>query len=223
MSMSAERTFKPRPRIEAFSDLIFGLALSIGALTLIGQQPTSFEALMDALGLYGFSFLILVSVWLSYSTITSVLPAETETLTSINIVLLFLVSVEPFLFNQLNAENGSMFNGVSTVYAIDLAAMFMILAFFNHSLADEEKNRVPKDHLKRYRFARNYNLLIAAVFLISILPFFASVDVLQLMLGGTHHGIPLRVFIWILALVLGWGRRIWRQATNRSQNQSYLS
>jgi len=65
MSMSAERTFQPRLRIEAFSDLIFGLALSIGALTLIGQQPTSFEALMIALGLYGFSFLILVSVWRS--------------------------------------------------------------------------------------------------------------------------------------------------------------
>jgi uncharacterized membrane protein len=192
MTMSSERTFKPRPRIEAFSDLIFGLALSIGALTLIGQQPTSFEALMGALGLYGFSFLILVSVWLSYSTITSVLPAETETLTSLNIVLLFLVSVEPFLFNQLFAKNGSMFSDVSIVYAIDLAAMFMILAFFNHSLADEKKSRVPKDHLKRYRFASNYALLIAAVFLISTLPFFE-----------TAYVIPLRVIVWIIALILG--------------------
>jgi uncharacterized membrane protein len=219
MSMSAERTFKPKLRIEAFSDLIFGLALSIGALTLIGQQPTSFEALMVTLGLYGFSFLILVSVWRSYSNITSVLPAETETLASLNIVLLFLVSVEPFPFNQLNAEKGSMFYGVSIVYAIDLAAMFLILAFFNHSLVDQEKSRVPKDHLKRYRFARNYDLLIAAVFLISILPFFASVDILHLMVGGTRYGIPLRVFVWILALVLGWGKRIWEHAANRSQNQ----
>jgi uncharacterized membrane protein len=208
MGMSAERIFKPRPRIEAFSDLIFGLALSIGALTFIGQQPTSFEALMAALGLYGFSFLILVSVWLSYSTITSVLPAETETLTSLNIVLLFLVSIEPFLFNQLFAEQGSMFSDVSIVYAIDLAAMFIILAFFDHSLADEEKNRVPKDQLKRYRFARNYALLIAAVFLISIVPFFE-----------TAYVFPLRVYVWILALVLGWVRRIWGHATRRSQNQ----
>jgi uncharacterized membrane protein len=209
MSMSGERTFKPRPRIEAFSDLIFGLALSIGALTLIGQQPTSFEALMAALGLYGFSFLILVSVWHNYSTITSVLPAETETLISLNIALLFLVSVEPFLFNQLFAENGSMFNSVSIVYAIDLAAMFMILAFFSHTLADEEKSRVPKDQLKRYKFARNYALLIAGVFLISILPFFASVYVTYL-----------RVYVWILALVLGLGRHILGQAAKRSQNQS---
>ncbi len=218
MGMSAERTFKPRLRIEAFSDLIFGLALSIGALTLIGQQPTSFEALMAALGLYGFSFLILVSVWRSYSIITSVLPAETETLAGLNIALMFLVSVEPFLFNQLNAENGSIFYGVSIVYAIDLAAMFMILAFFNNSLVNQEKSHVSKDHLKSYRFARNYDLFIAAIFLISILPFFASVDVLQLMIGGTRHGIPLRVFVWILALVLGWGKRVWEQAANRSKS-----
>jgi uncharacterized membrane protein len=206
--MSSKGAFKPRPRIEALSDLIFGLALSIGALTLIGQQPTSFKALIDALGLYGFSFLILVSVWLSYSTITSVLPAETETLTSLNIVLLFLVSIEPFLFNQLFAEDGSMFSDVSMVYAIDLAAMFMILAFFNHTLTSEEKSLVPKDHLKRYRFARNYALLIASVFLISTLPFFESAYVF-----------PLRVYVWIIALVLGWIRRIWGHATNRSRNQ----
>lgn len=202
--MSAERPSKPRPRIEAFSDLIFGLALSIGALTLIGQQLTSFEALLAAVGLYGFSFLILVSVWHNYSTITSVLPAGTETLINLNIALLFLVSVEPFLFNQLFS---SMFNGVSIVYAIDLAAMFIILAFFSHTLADEEKSRVPRDQLKRYKFDRNYALLIAGVFLISILPFFASVYVTYL-----------RVYVWILALVLGWAKRIWIQAANRNKN-----
>ncbi len=202
--MDVERTFKPRPRIEALSDLIFGLALSIGALTFIGQPPASFDALLAALGLYGFSFLILVSVWLNYSTITSVLPAETETMISLNIVLLFLVSVEPFLFSQLFAQNGSLFSGVSVIYSVDLAAMFIILGSFNHAIAGKEKNHVPKDHLKRYRSARNYAFLIAAIFLISTLPFFASVYVM-----------PLRVYVWILALVLGWVRRIRTQITDR--------
>jgi hypothetical protein len=47
---------KPKARIESLSDLIFGLALSIGALTLIGQPPSTFEAILTALGLYAFSF-----------------------------------------------------------------------------------------------------------------------------------------------------------------------
>ena len=222
MSMTAEHSFKPRPRIESLSDLVFGLALSIGALTLIGQQPQTFEALIAALALYSFSFLILVSVWRSYSTITSILPAETETLISLNIALLFIVSIEPFLFNELFAQNGSMFYGVSLIYPIDLAAMFIIIAFFNHSLADEEKNRVPKDQLKKYRFARNYNLLIAGVFLISIAPFFATIYVFQVTVGGMLYAVPLRVLIWILALVVGWGRRILGK-TNRSQNKQDLT
>jgi hypothetical protein len=32
-----------RLRIQSLSDLIFGLALSIGALTLIGQEPSDFR------------------------------------------------------------------------------------------------------------------------------------------------------------------------------------
>jgi uncharacterized membrane protein len=202
--MSAERTSKPRPRIEAFSDLIFGLALSIGALTLIGEQLTSFEALMIALGLYSFSFLILVGVWLSYSNLTSVLHAETGPLISINIALLFLVSIEPFLFNQLFTEG--MFQNVSIIYAIDLAAMFIILAFFNHAITDEKKNHAPKDQLKTYKSARNYSLFIAALFLISTLPFFASAYIL-----------PLRVYVWIIAIIVSSGRRISKQVGNRPQ------
>ena len=205
--MSAEQSFKPRPRIEAFSDLIFGLALSIGALTLIGQQLTSFEALMIALSLYSFSFLILVGVWLSYSNLTSVLPAENGTLISMNILLLFLVSVEPFLFNQLFAEG--MFYNVSIVYAIDLAFMFIILAFFNHAIADEKKSQVPKDQLRSYKSARNYSLFIAGLFLISTLPFFASAYI-----------IPLRVYVWLIALIFGSGRRILLQVGKSSKNKS---
>jgi uncharacterized membrane protein len=205
--MSSEKIFKPRPRIEAFSDLIFGLALSIGALTIIGQELTSFNRLLTSLGLYSLSFLILVSVWIYYSAITSILPAETETLLSVNILLLFLVSIEPFLFNQLFAQNGAMFNEVSVVYSIDLAVMFIILAFFNHSLLDEKKNHIPRDQYGSHRFARNYALLIALIFLFSTLPFFSMAYIM-----------PLRVYIWIAALILGWIRRIRAQASIHHHN-----
>lgn len=67
----------PKSRIQTLSDLIFGLALSISALTLIGRQPATTQQLLTSLGLYGFSFLILISVWRLYSSITSILPLET--------------------------------------------------------------------------------------------------------------------------------------------------
>jgi hypothetical protein len=40
MTEAKEQT--PKSRIESLSDLIFGLALSIGALTLIGKPPDDF-------------------------------------------------------------------------------------------------------------------------------------------------------------------------------------
>jgi uncharacterized membrane protein len=159
--------FKLRPRIQSLSDLIFGLALSISALTLISQQPATTQQLMASIGLYGFSFLILISVWRLYSSITSILPTETLGLTDLNIVLLFTVSIEPYLFNELFALKGAMFYNVSNIYALDLAAMFLILAFFHHSLANEEKKLVPKSLLGRYRLGRNMSLSITAVFIVS--------------------------------------------------------
>ncbi len=171
MSEEQHSGYKPRPRIQTLSDLIFGLALSIGALMLIGQQPTDFQSIVASLVFYSFSFLVLVSVWRSYSTILAVLPVETERLITINILLLFTVSIEPYLFNQLFIDNGALWNSVSLLYALDIAVMFLVLAFFNHVLGKEEKSLIPNNYLKKYRFDRNYGLVIAAVFIISILPY----------------------------------------------------
>jgi uncharacterized membrane protein len=192
---------KPRARIQTLSDLIFGLALSIGALMLIGQQPTDFQSIVASLVFYSFSFLILVSVWRSYSTILSALSVETERLITINILLLFTVSIEPYLFNQLFVDNGTLWNNVSTLYALDIAVMFLVLAFFNHSLGKEETHLVPNKYLKKYRFDRNYGLIIAAVFIISALPIFEfSIQIARLTF-------PLRVVVWIGALILGLVKR----------------
>lgn len=204
--MNEERSdFKERPRIQTLSDLIFGLALSIGALTLIGQQPATVQQLMTSVGFYGFSFLILISVWRRYSSIMSVLPTETSILTNLNILLLFLVSIEPYLFNELFALGGEMYSSVSSIYALDLAAMFLILAFFNHALADEDKKLIPKRFIRRYKFGRNLSLLGAAIFIVSIAPLFESIVVVK--------GIPIRVSLWIVVLLLSLCRPLIERAT----------
>jgi uncharacterized membrane protein len=195
--------FKPRPRIQTLSDLIFGLALSIGALTLIGQQPTDFQTVVVSLLFFSFSFLVLVSVWRSYSTILSVLPIETELLTNLNILLLFTVTIEPYLFNQLFNTNGSFWNSISMLYGADLGAMFLILAFLNHSLSKEEKNLAPKSYLKKFRFERNLDVLTSFIFIVSLVPVF---EITAANIGNS--GIPLRVFIWLGALVFGLIRRM---------------
>ena len=91
----------PRPRIEGLSDLIFGLALSIGAIQLVGSAPQSQIQLITALSAFGFSFLILMSFWNRYTTIASAVPIETTIMVRLNTLLLFFVAIEPYLFNPL--------------------------------------------------------------------------------------------------------------------------
>src|SRR5216683_7535019 len=104
MSSEAQR---PRPRIQSLSDLIFGLALSIGALNLITSKPTDTSILFGSIATFGFSFLILIFVWFRYTEVMSVLPVETGRTRALNTAMLFLVAIEPYLFNQISFGLGS--------------------------------------------------------------------------------------------------------------------
>jgi uncharacterized membrane protein len=205
----------PKPRIEALSDLVFGLALSIGALALINQQPSSLNQLLYTLFAFAFSFLILVSVWYRYSTIMSVLPVETTGLTALNLLMLLLVSVEPYLLNLLVFESPT-YNAVgeyaSIFYAVDIAGLNAILGVFTYVLAIEENRLVPNAFLRRYRLVRDFLFVVAAFYLLSVLPFFWSWKV---------QGIPVRLILWVVILPIGWTMRfVGRPAksTNREKN-----
>lgn len=110
----------PKSRLESLSDLIFGLALSIGALTLIGQMPSSFDQLLYDIVYYGFSFFILIRVWYSYTQTMNYMHVEKQVAVNLNIVLLFLVSIEPFLFNEMLHSGTSLVQNGSVIYAFDL-------------------------------------------------------------------------------------------------------
>src|SRR5271163_1060439 len=118
---------RPRPRIESLADLIFGLALSVGAISLVSSPPTNVQAVFTDLETFGFSFLLLITMWLRYTRIMSVFPLDSRYVINLNIALLFCVSVEPFLFNivrntpQTVTDPVAYANVTSTLYALDLA------------------------------------------------------------------------------------------------------
>jgi uncharacterized membrane protein len=192
----------PRPRIQGLSDLIFGLALSIGAIQLVGSLPQTHDALVIDISAFAFSFLILINVWNRYTTTMSVMPIETPALVRLNLLLLFLVTLEPFLFNLMINQSLSSALGseVSSYYALDIAGMNIILAYFTHVMTLEEKNLIPSDLRRRYRITRNLLLLGAAIFLISDLPIF------WVMVAGLP--VPPRIILWMLTLPVIWGWRL---------------
>ncbi len=65
---------RPRPRIETLADLVFGLSLSIGAIGLIASSPTTQAEINSHIFAFGFTFLVLITAWIIYTTYMSVLP-----------------------------------------------------------------------------------------------------------------------------------------------------
>jgi uncharacterized membrane protein len=204
---------RPRPRIQSLSDLIFGLALSIGALNLIANRPSDVATLFGNIATFGFSFLILIFVWFQYTEAMSVLPVETTRTRALNTALLFLVAIEPYLFNQLSFGLGatSLSNLpqdiASVAYGLDLGAIWIILASFTHILSMEEKGLVAPDLFRKYRLLRNVEIIIAMIFFVSILPeFWFNV------LGGTTF----RYVLWALTFFV---RRIGNLYSRRVQRE----
>lgn len=216
MAEEKERT-PPKSRIESLSDLIFGLALSIGALTLIGQPPSDFGQLVQSILFYAFSFLILISVWYGYTHTMSELQVEKPSLVSVNILLLFFVSIEPFLFNELSQPISPLAENVSILYAFDLGGLFIIQAFLaNAILADKSK---PEKLLRTYRLRRITLLIGAGLFFFSTLPIFW---VWTIQIGGIT--IPIRIVLWLIPLFLPSVRRhLEKKSYNPTKNTENLN
>jgi uncharacterized membrane protein len=201
--LTGENPPVPRPRIQGLSDLIFGLALSIGAIQLLTTQsiPHDQGQLLATLGAFGFSFLILINVWNRYTIVMSVIPVETTTLVRLNMLLLFLVVVEPYLFNLMiiGGLASPIGEQVSSFYGLDLGGMNLILAYFTHVLTLEDKSLIPREMIRRFKVTRDTLVLVGVLFLYSEFPPFWS-----LLVAGT----PVRVIIWLLALPLTWVTRL---------------
>jgi uncharacterized membrane protein len=195
---------KPRPRIESLADLIFGLALSVGAISLVSSPPTDVRGIYNDLATFGFSFLILITMWLRYTRIMSVFPLESRRMINLNIALLFCVSVEPFLFNLIRnapavTDPGTFADATTTLYALDLGAMFAILGGFAFILADQERNLIPKVLMRQYRIEGISWFTCGLIFGLSALPIFFAIK-----LG---NGDPVRGYIWVIPLLLIWVTR----------------
>jgi uncharacterized membrane protein len=194
----------PKTRIESLTDLIFGLALSIGSVSLLSKPPSSpADVTMDLAG-FGFSFLILISIWFRYTNIMSVLPVETSGTMFLNAVMLFLVSIEPYLLSLLvsgsfQASEVAVLIFASEAYALDLAGLTSIMGLFAHQLTIEERKLVKPELVGQYRHIRNVQYLAAFLFAVSALPPFWAWEIL---------GTPTRFFLWYAILVFIWISRL---------------
>ncbi|OPY31874.1 MAG: hypothetical protein A4E32_01478 [Methanomassiliicoccales archaeon PtaU1.Bin124] len=175
-------------RIEGLSDLVFGLALSIGSLAMINQNIESIDDVIRGIAWFGFGFLIIVNVWISYAKIMSERQVETEADFRLNILLLLLVSIEPFLLYMLGKEDSAdiSLSGFSTMlFAIDIGLIMLVLGMFQHKIVTS------KEEALVHKGERDSHLVEAGLFLFSAIPIFWDVQLFD---------VRLRYVIWILSI-----------------------
>ncbi len=195
---------RPRPRLESLSDLIYGLSLSIGAISLVltnAQSSTVSDINRNVLE-FLFVFLLLITSWIIYTSDMSVLPIETRLVTFLNVVLLILVAIFPYLFDQVVStfNPDSVQEYASILFTIDLAGTLVIMATFAHIIASEEEHLVDGEVMIRFRTARNRMSVLTVVVLLSLA---APWDWLFM-------GVHVRLFIWYIPIVSFWVFRMAR-------------
>jgi hypothetical protein len=120
--------------------------------------------------------------------------------------MLFLVSVEPYLFSLLSfgsfqTSRIAVVSFASEAYAIDLAGLCLIMGLFSHQLTVEERKLNRPELSSLYRRIRNTQFIAAVIFAVSALPIFWSWMIL---------GSPVRFDIWYAILVFIWVSRLSR-------------
>jgi uncharacterized membrane protein len=157
-------------RIESLSDLVFGLALSIGSLFLVNRVPQTSQDLEVNVLLFGFGFLIVVLTWLGYSRAMAVLPVEAPFALYTNLVLLFVVALEPYLFYVLETgSSAGLANSASVAYALDLGGMFLLQGALAQLVVRQQGHPAV---VARFRRRMKVDVVVAAVFFVSALPVF---------------------------------------------------
>jgi uncharacterized membrane protein len=152
--------------------------------------------------------MVLISIWLRYTRVMSVLPVETRGTLLLNTVLLFTVALEPFIYNILRSGNSalkvapSLYEAASSSFGLDVGAMMFIMGIFTLALADEERRLVPGGMTKGLRSEAVGWFISSGIFILSAIPLFGRVEVV----GTQVTGVSVRTFLWLLAVLISWFR-----------------
>jgi uncharacterized membrane protein len=177
-----------KKKIEDLSNLVFGLALTLGAIKLTIPGDDSLASLFDTIIQFGLSFAIIIWIWWVYNNLVTEQDLNRKGMVMLNIVLLFLVVIEPFLLTV-----SSTYASARIAYSIDLGLALSILAVFSNAAISDSHMTPTELHRRKLLSYRNVTLLCAALFFVSLVP--------QLILGSDGNSI--QSLMWLSALFIG--------------------
>ena len=183
-------------RLDSLSDLVFGLALSIGSIALFIKLPQTDADFVTSIVAFGFSFLIVTLFWVSYTRVRTILPEENSSTFFLCLLLLFCVVLEPYLFYVVLSVPQLM-DWASIAYSLDLGIMFLIVADLIYTPLMREGKRlqatVSAKQMSSFRKQMIASLTTGILLFVSALPFFS--------MPVPFNGL-LRITMWDMSMVV---------------------
>lgn len=138
--------------------------------------------------------MIIIYIWFRYTKALELMNIGTRTEVNLNILILFLVVIQPYLFYLLHTSSFQLLNITSILYAFDLAGLlFVLYAFYRIGIkSHKDLSKEIKDYYKPTMDA----LLISGIIIgISAPPIFWAISLFGV--------IKLRFVIWFISILLG--------------------
>lgn len=88
-----------KSRMEAFTDGVIAIIITIMVLELKAPESGTFTALWDvrgSIGIYGFSFFVMAVYWINHHHLFSIVHKVTGGIIWLNMILMFFLSLFPF-------------------------------------------------------------------------------------------------------------------------------
>lgn len=136
-----------KARIEAFSDGVFAIIITIMVLELAAPRssdPAALVPLLPKFASYALSFFYVAFYWVSHRHLLNVVRLISHRVVWLNMILLFLLSVIPFATDWLGETNGAA--GPTFVYGITLLAAALAFACLQAVILAEIAHDHPLAH-----------------------------------------------------------------------------
>ena len=196
--------------VRDLSNMVFGVALSIGALTLINNLSVlaTPDSITNSIATFAFSFLIIIYMWFRYTQALDLMHDETRIELNLKLLVLLLVAVEPYLFYLLNTASAQLLPFTTTLYALDIAGLLFVLFILYRIGIKSQKGSDRK--VANYYLPTSDGLILSAIlFAVSALPILWDVSI---------FGFRVRYALWIAALILG---QVFRRASRYARRVKF--
>jgi uncharacterized membrane protein len=176
-----EHTSKESARIEAFSDGVFAIAITLLVLELIGiLHPHSDAPLLETFihhwqSFFAFSigFITILICWINHHIALEYIRKTDTNFMWINGFLLFVVTLTPFptaiLADYLKKEGGTALAVFGINYFFISVAAYSICTYaYNHHFIEEKHRAFYYSYKLLYKYAIFYTLVVLLISFVSI-------------------------------------------------------